>query len=173
MPEVSTKFSLKREEAIETIMSITKDGRKKKFISICFIAVIGMLLTCVISGEIYSIFLFGFIALTFPIFSYLFVKRNSGKSFDESSINRRSVKIDFFRDHMEKLICADEERKSSEEIHYPFEAVKMVFESENMYIFYISPNDIVQLPKRALGKDEREKISNLISNLFNRNYKKV
>lgn len=173
MPEISTIFNLTKEEAIETIMSITKDGRKKKFISVCFISVLGMLFTCFISGEIYSIFLFGFIALAFPFLSYFFVKRNTGKSFDETNINRRSVKINFFRDHMEKIICPDNERKSTEEIHYPFEAVKMVFESEKMYIFYISPNDIVQLPKRALKDSEKEKINNLIKNLFNRNYKKV
>lgn len=173
MPEISTNFKLTREEATETMLSITKDGRKKKFISICFISVLGMLVTCVLSGEIYSIFFFGLIALSYPLLSYMFIKINTGKSYDETTINKRSVKIDFFRDHIEKIICSDEERKSSEEIHYPFESIKIILESENIFIFYISPNDVIQLPKRALGAEEKEKMNNLIKNLFNRKYKKV
>lgn len=173
MPEIETLFSLRREEAVEVVLSITKDGRRKKFISICLISVIGMLLTCMISGEIYSIFLFGLIALAFPVCTYLYMKINTGRNYDKTNIGSLGVKLRFFRDHVEKIICSDENRKSNEEIHYPFEAVKMVFESENMYIFFISPNDIVQLPKRALSEEDRQKIRNLIEHLFKFNYKKV
>lgn len=173
MAEITVNYSLKKEEAIETILSMTKDGRKKKFMSISIISVIGMALTCMISGEIYSIFLFGLIALIFPIFSYLLVKKSVAKSYDETNISKLGVELRFFSDHVEKIVCADENRKSSEEIHYPFEAVKMVFESENMYVFFISPNDVVQLPKRTLGEEDRQKIRNLIEHLFKFNYKKV
>ena len=57
MPEIKVNYSLRKEEAVETILSITKEARKKRFISICIISVFGILLTCMISGEIYSVFL--------------------------------------------------------------------------------------------------------------------
>jgi len=173
MPEIKVNYSLRKEEAVETILSITKEARKKRFISICIISVFGILLTCMISGEIYSIFLFGLIALAFPGVSLFLMKRHTGKSYDETNIGKLGVELRFFRDHVEKIICKGEGRRSREEIHYPFEAVKMVFESENMYIFFISSNDIVQLPKRSLAEEDNQKIKNLIGHLFKYNFKKV
>ena len=84
--------------------------------------------------------------------------------------NSKTNRYDFYADHIEIHIDADEISKASTEKHLKMKGFTSVAEGKtNFYFFYMNERVLI-IPKRVLDKEKYDMIKNLIDNYFSSVY---
>ncbi len=92
------------------------------------------------------------------------IRRNRSFVFD------RETTVEFYDDHIVTYLLPCDKYKSQTQVHYGFDKVGRVLESEKNFYFMFKDNTMVIIPKRAVGEQEYTMIKNLIDNLFSNKY---
>ena len=85
---------------------------------------------------------------------------------DRSRIGKRRTTIDFYNDHFEIINYPDEYFKGKSERHYPLSSVKMVLQSSQYLYFKMDDYTTLIIPRRDIDPEAKEKIKNMIDNLY-------
>lgn len=91
----------------------------------------------------------------------------------QSRNSRRENRYDFYADHIEIHVDADENSKSSIEKHLKMNGFTSVAESKtNFYFSYMNERMLI-IPKRVLNEEKYVMIKNLIDNYFSNVYMSI
>lgn len=106
------------------------------------------------------------VSVAFP----LFFSRRISSLFYKSKQGRKKARYDFYADHIEIHIDADESCRHTSEKHLKMRGFTQIVESsKNFYFSYMNEKMLI-IPKRALNEESYTMIKNLIENYFSRVY---
>lgn len=115
---------------------------------------------------VFAIVLFCLSLIFMPVY---FAKKIS-TSFYVSKHGRKEARYDFFADHIEIHIGADENCRQISEKHLKMNGFTQVVESKrNFYFAYMNEKTLI-IPKRVLNEETYGMIKNLIDNYFSSVY---
>ena len=174
MSEISLSFTLTKREFYEFNRLMMKPAQRKKNI-IFLLAYAAFCITFSLASEKPDYVVFISLAVLYGIVfavNFIMNKRKIEKTYDKSPRLKAARNMEFFSDHLVEKNIPDENVRGISEVHYPFEAVKGVFETDDIYVFLVSPLEALLVPKRALNTEAAEKIGNLVKNLFAYKYKR-
>lgn len=169
MSEISLKFRLTTEDVAEYTNVIAGKGSKLLRFILCAITVY-FIADNIISEDGSYVF-----AALLIIFVLLIILR----PFIDGKINMKrmnkyyalktDISVEFFEDHIvEKNIGG--ETKIEFENHFPLEAITNIVETDKQYAFFVSAMEAIIIPKRVMSEEDKQKIKNLIDNLFSDKY---
>lgn len=164
MKNFSITFSLTKEDYkkfYKTIYSAMLMQRVKLF---SIILVVSFILAIM---ELYSLVVTAFCLMTIFFFLADIVNRvYILRMNDRSKIGKRPTTIDFYSDHFEVLYLPDEYFKGKSERHYPLSCVKMVLQNSEYIYFKLEDYSTLIIPRRSIDSEAKEKIKNMIDNLY-------
>ena len=143
---------------------------KKSLLSMTFIIVMFFLFASSDTVGYYIPFSFIFIiSLIMPLF---YAKKMSYFLLDARQMKKMNT-YDFYADHIEIHIPADETSKSTTEKHLKMKGFTAVTESKtNFYFSYMNEKTMI-IPKRVLDEEKYGMIKNLIENYFSNVYMSI
>lgn len=106
--------------------------------------------------------LFLAIGFLYPIYM---IKRhkNANKNYYRAG---RDIKLSLLCDHLEECYLAKIAGDFEEELHFPYEKIEKVTETQNLFMFHISRDDAVIVPKRELSKEEIQQMRKTVKFRF-------
>ena len=171
MSEITLNFRLTTDDIVK-YNNIT-GKRLYRIISIVFFAVamfyiVDSIYTKTFSAVITAAFLVLFLVfVTNPVWSEYLIRRTYKNNF----MLRQNTTVLFYQDHIVEK--SEDGSKIMYEEHFPLEAIKSIIESKEHYLLFISPVQAIIIPKRAMNEEDREKMKNLILNIFSNRYKNI
>lgn len=171
MSEITLNFRLTTDDIVK-YNNIT-GKRLYRIISIVFFAVamfyiVDSIYTKTFSAVITAAFLVLFLVfVTNPVWSKYLIRRTYKNNF----MLRQNTAVLFYQDHIVEK--SDSGSKIVYEEHFPLEAIKSIIESKEHYLLFISPVQAIIIPKRAMNEEDKEKMKNLIVNIFSNRYKNI
>lgn len=120
--------------------------------------------------ENYKAIPFAVIFLIFGI-AYPFILRYEIKKKCKSNFSLdKEFQLEFYNDHIIERCLPTNEGDFNSELHVPFEKIRNITETDDLYLFFINQIEAVGIMKRTLTQEDSEKISNLIENVFSDRY---
>lgn len=92
------------------------------------------------------------------------LRRNKSFVFD------RETTVEFYDDHIVTSLLPFGKYKGQTQVHYGFDMVGKILESNNNFYFLFKDNSLILIPKRFISEQEYTMIKNLINNLFSSKY---
>lgn len=171
MSEIRVKYRLNQDDLFKFNMAVSRKSTKiVNFVNI--ILILFLAVESLISKTSYAVTAFLIIGLCFLIFTKpVVLKNNTKKIYNNYFALKTDIIVEFYNDHIVEKNEGGETQISFEE-HFPLESVKNVIETDEHFLFFISPFEAIILPKRALQSEDMTKINNLLLNVFNGKYEK-
>lgn len=171
MSEISLRFRLTTEDLTNYTKSVS--GGRSRILNYIFCAVAVFFIVSNILSENTS-YVITALLLIF-VLTVLFRPSLEARMIRKRQKNYYALKTDisleFFDDHIvEKNIGG--ETKIEFENHFPLEAITNIVETDEHFAFFVSPVEAIIAPKRAMSEEDREKLKNLIENLFINKYQR-
>lgn len=140
--------------------------KRSSFTIIFVIVMFVMLMTTEMSEQIVTLIFILFVSVLAP----LFYSRKLSLSLIDSRNSKKENRYDFYADHIEIHISADEKSKGTAEKHLKMNGFTTVAESKaNFYFSYMNEKMLI-IPKRVLDEEKYGMIKNLIDNYFSNVY---
>ena len=174
MKYFSLNFNLKKED----YDAYYKEFGKGLLVNQVKRSAITLVLMAVMAGIYFSVDTAGlvatvlFVGISTVIMPLVYAKKLS-TSLLQSKSNRKPNRYDFFADHIEIHIDADENSKASTEKHLKMNGFVSVAESKTNFYFSYMNERILIIPKRVLDNEKYGMIKNLIDNYFSNVYMTV
>ncbi len=103
----------------------------------------------------------------------IYFSRKISTLFYKSKQGSKEARYDFYADHIEIHICADESCRQTSEKHLKMRGFTQIVESsKNFYFSYMNEKMLI-IPKRALNEEAYTMIKNLIDNYFSNVYMSI
>ncbi len=143
---------------------------KRSAITLVFMAVmVAMYMTTQTAGLIATV---AFIAIV-SVFMPIVYSKKLAVSLLQSRSNRKENRYDFYADHIEIHIEADQLSKASTEKHLKMNGFVSVAESKSGFYFSYMNEKVLIIPKRVLDEEKYGMIKNLIENYFSNVYMSI
>ena len=143
---------------------------KRSLFTLIFVFVMFMLL---ITSELSTLMVTLIFILIVTVFIPLVYSRKLSLSLIESRNSKKENRYDFYADHIEIHISADETSKSTAEKHLKMNGFTTVAESRTNFYFSYMNEKMLIIPKRVLDEEKYGMIKNLIDNYFSSVYMKL
>lgn len=171
MKYFSLNFNLKKEDYDAYYKDFGKglllNQLKRSLITIVFMVIMVVLYASVQTpGLIATVVFIAAVTVIMPL-SY---SKKLAVSLLNSRGNKKINRYDFFADHIEIHIDADEMSKSSTEKHLKMNGFISVAESKTNFYFSYMNERVLIIPKRVLDGEKYSMIKNLIDNYFSSVY---
>jgi len=174
MKYFSLSFRLQKED----YAAYYKDFRKAQIVNLIkksvFMAIFSMIIlfTFVTADTLSYVIPVVSVFLVSVLFPYFYSKKIS-TSFYKSKQGRKEAIYDFYGDHIEIHINADENCRQTTEKHLKMNGFVSVAESEKCFYFSYMNARVLIIPKRVLDGEKYGMIKNLIDNYFSNVYMAV
>lgn len=143
---------------------------KRSSITLALMALLaGIYFSYETAGLVATVLFIGISTVIMP----LIVSKKLAVSLLQARSNKRPNRYDFFADHIEIHIDADETSRASTEKHLKMKGFLAVTESKSGFYFSYMNERMFIIPKRVLDKEKYEMIKNLIDNYFSDVYMSV
>lgn len=172
MGEINLRFRLEEEDYINFNKVTMRKG--SNLITIIFILNLFFLLYLNIKdNKSVSVSIVCAIIVVFVllILRPFLVKSELKKAIRNHFLLRTETTVEFYQDHIVEKNEGGETNIRFES-HFPLEAIKKIIETNDLYLFFISPIEAIILPKRVMGEEDFIKMNNLITNLFSNRYQR-
>ncbi len=171
MKYFSLVFNLKKEDYDAYYKEFGKvllfNQLKRSAITLIFMAVmVAMYFSLQTAGLIATVVFIAFLSVVMP----LIYSKKLSTSLLQSKSNKKLNSYDFYADHIEIHIDADETSKASTEKHLKMNGFVSVAESKTSFYFSYMNERILIIPKRVLDEEKYVMIKNLIDNYFSNVY---
>lgn len=171
MKYFSLSFNLKKEDYDAYYKDFGKglllNQLKRSLITIVFMVIMVVLYMSVQTpGLITTVIFIAAVTVIMP----LFYSKKMAVSLLNSRGNKKINRYDFFADHIEIHIDADEISKASTEKHLKMNGFVSVAESKTSFYFSYMNERVLIIPKRVLDSEKYSMIKNLIDNYFSNVY---
>ena len=165
MKYFSLDFNLKKEDYDAYYKDFGKsllvNQFKRSAITLALMAImVGMYFSLQTAGLVATVL---FVGITTVIMPLTYAKKLS-TSLLQAKSNRKPNRYDFYADHIEIHIDADESSKASTEKHLKMKGFVSVAESKTNFYFSYMNEKILIIPKRVLDNEKYGMIKNLIDN---------
>lgn len=101
------------------------------------------------------------------------VCRKTKKALGSSFFLSHDLQLEFYNDHLVEKMLPTQESALETENHIPFEKIIHITESDDLFLFLISPLEAIVAPKRAFSDEDRKKLFYLIQNLFSDKFDRI
>ena len=164
MKNFSITFSLEKEDYKKFYATINKAllPQRLKYAAITLVVPVGFLILKYYSLAVTTLCLLWIMFFLSDIVNRIYILRMN----DKSKIGRRKTTVDFYTDHFEILYLPDENFKGKSERHYPLSSVKMVLQNSEYIYFKLEDYSTLIIPRRSIDPEAKEKIKNMIDNLY-------
>ena len=143
---------------------------KRSLITLAFmVLLVVMYMSVQTAGLIATVVFVAFVTVIMPIV----YSKNLAVSLLNSRSNKKNNRYDFYADHIEIHIDADEISGASTEKHLKMNGFVSVAESEKCFYFSYMNERVLIIPKRVLDGEKYSMIKNLIDNYFSNVYMTV
>ncbi len=171
MKYFSLSFNLKKEDYDAYYKDFGKglllNQLKRSLITLVFMAILTVLYMSVETpGLMVTVVFIAAVTVIMPL-SY---SKKMAVSLLSARSNKKINRYDFFADHIEIHIDADESSKASTEKHLKMNGFVSVAESEKCFYFSYMNERVLIIPKRVLDGEKYGMIKNLIDNYFSNVY---
>ncbi len=99
------------------------------------------------------------------IYPYL-LKSENRKVYKDYHLLGKEIQLEFYNDHIVEKVLPAHEGDYESELHVPFEAIVNITETDEIFLFFISPINAIGVPKEVFTKEDRIKLFHLIENVF-------
>ena len=143
---------------------------RRSLITLVFmVLLVVMYMSVQTAGIISTVAFIALITVLMPIF----YSKKLAVSLLNSRSSSRKNRYDFYADHIEIHIDADENSKASTEKHLKMNGFVSVAESEKCFYFSYMNERVLIIPKRVLDGEKYAMIKNLIDNYFSSVYMSI
>ena len=140
---------------------------KRSFIVLAFMAVLAAMYFSLENADIIlTVIVIGAVTVIMPLVN----SKRLSTSLLQSRNNKKPNRYDFFADHIEIHVDADQKSKASTEKHLKMNGFVSVAESKTSFYFSYMNERILIIPKRVLDEEKCGMIKNLIDNYFSSVY---
>ena len=171
MREIEVRFRITMEDLITYNKSMMKS--RNRISNIFFFAIAAYFIFSSFMNNEISYTLIAALVFIALIFAIRIIFRNKGveKAYKKYYGLKTDLIVEFYNDH---LVEKNEggETGISFETHFPLEAIQRIIETEEQYLLMTSPAEMIMIPKRTVSAEDKEKLGNLIANVFQNRYEK-
>lgn len=171
MSEISLRFRLTTEDLMSYAKSAS-GGRSRTLNYIFCVAAVFFIVRNILSEDSsYVITALLLIFVLTVLFRPYFEMRMVRKHQKDHYALKTDISLEFFDDHIVEKSMGGETGIEFEN-HFPLEAIMNILETNEHFAFFVSPIEAIIAPKRAMSEEDREKLKNLIENLFINKYQR-
>lgn len=171
MSEITLRYTL----TLDDLVNFSEVAMKKKTVSM---RILCLVLTCVwafffVAFKEYGIMAFAVVFLLIGAFYPYVLKYTAKKSYAKSFMLKKETQLEFYNDHLVEKILPNSESGYESEMHIPFEKIINITETDGLFLFFITPIEAIGAPKSAFTEQDREKLFNLIENVFSTRFTQI
>ena len=165
MSEITLKYRLTLDDLVRFNM-IAMDRRIKTIRISCFVFAVAFGLFYALVEYIVSAATIAAVMLIMgAIYPYL-VKGDIKSRCKNSLLFEHETQLEFYNDHLTEKILPSQQSGLCTENHFPFEKIMNITESDELFLFFISPVEAIITPKTSMTPEDRKKLFHLIENVF-------
>lgn len=169
MCEMSVRFRLNNDDILNNPLIIPKRSISPVLLIFCGFAAYSIV-NEVKSGRspiiMTAVLLFFIGSMILRPFLY---KRNIKKAYEKNYAFRTDIIVEFYNDHIVEKNDGGETNIKFES-HFPLEAIQRATETQDSFVFNITGTEVLIIPKRALDEEQKQKLKNLIQNVFSNRF---
>lgn len=165
MSEITVRYKM----TVDDLVNFNDVAFKKKTLMMRVICLFCALMTGFISVMAENIKLAVTEAVIFLIIgiAYPYILRyTTRKHYVNAFILDKENQLEFYNDHLVEKVLPSYEGAYESEIHVPFEKILNITETDEMFLFFLTPIEAIGVPKKFFTKEDRVKLFHLIDNVF-------
>lgn len=165
MSEITLKYRLTLDDLVRFNM-IAMDRRIKTIRISCFVFAVAFgLFYALVEYIVSAVTIAAVMLIMGAIYPYL-VKGDIKSRCKESLHFEHETQLEFYNDHLTEKILPSQNSGLYAENHFPFEKIMNITESDELFLFFISPVEAIITPKTSMTPEDRKKLFHLIENVF-------
>lgn len=166
MSEITLRYKLTLDDLVKFNM-IAMDRRIKTMRISCFVFAVafGLFYALVLENIVPAVAIAAVMLILGAVYPYL-VKKEIKSRCKNSFFFEHETQLEFYNDHLTEKILPSQNSGLYAENHFPFEKIMNITESDELFLFFISPVEAIITPKTSMTPEDRKKLFHLIENVF-------
>lgn len=166
MSEITLRYKLTPDDLVKFNM-IAVDRKIKTMRISCFVSAVafGLCYALWVENIVSAVAIAAVMLILGAVYPYL-VKMDIKSRCKESLHFEHETQLEFYNDHLTEKILPSQQSGLCAENHFPFEKIMNITESDELFLFFISPVEAIITPKTSMTTEDRKKLFHLIENVF-------
>lgn len=173
MSEITLKYKLTADDLVKfNFIALSRKIRFQRIACLAAALIFGIEFV-VLFEDIVSAVLTAAVFLVAGLSYPAVLKAGIKKQHRSSKFTEHEIQLEFYNDHIVEKILPSERSGLCGENHFPFEKILNITESDELFMFFISPVEAIIAPKASMTPEDRRKLFCLINNVFSDRFTRI
>lgn len=158
-------FSFKYTLTLDELLQFNTVAMMKKTASIRILCVIITVVWAIVFIAVKEFIVAAF-AVVFLIMGAVYpmiLKKIARSGYKNSYMYGKEIQLEFYKDHMVEKILPTADDMFESEAHYPYNKIIQVLDTDDLFLFFVSPLEAIGVPKNRVSDDIYVKVVGVIA----------